>query len=654
MNSERFSPPRGVLLLALTSLLPAMLVACASTGFGRSEGAYSSASSGAAADSAEQRGDYLHAARVYQEQAAEASPQQALELRLRAAEAAANGNDFTLAGNLIGQMPASSLTPDQQLRGRIVNARGALARNDAATALRWLPVDPGNLPSAERAQAVRARALFLSGDTVGGTQAMVLREHYLHDPAAISENRNSLWTSLSTAPLDSSTLARAGSSDPITRGWIELANLARRNASLSFYNNWRQRYPGHPGDERLAALLMPGAPAPGGAIQSETGVLPSATLPATPTQPSTQAPAVVAGNGFAAMLLPQSGPVASAGEAVRAGYAAAAARAGAAAPQVFDSSGTAATMPALVQQAASAGAGLVVGPLLKESVYALGVQAQPPVPVLALNYMDANRPAPTGLYQFGLAPEDEARAAAEDAVGRGLKRALVLVQSGEWGSRVLAAFQQRLSELGGVTVDIERYSGPQESWSGPVQRLLRYHAIEDRKAAAEARAKALPGIDPQRRNDFDFIFMGARSQDHARLLWPLFRFYHAERIAIYATAAVNSGNGDRDVSGIRFCDSPWLLDSRYSAFHDEALAGRNYDSARLYALGADSFLLAQHMTQGGLHPGDQFAGATGTLAVGNDNAIHRGLICARLRVGPPTPLAAGVDPGNADDDPNTP
>ena len=39
-----------------------------------------------------------------------------------------------------------------------------------------------------------------------------------------------------------------------------------------------------------------------------------------------------------------------------------------------------------------------------------------PVPVLALNYLDPGKPAPFNLFQWGLAPEDEARQAAERAI----------------------------------------------------------------------------------------------------------------------------------------------------------------------------------------------------------------------------------------------
>jgi outer membrane PBP1 activator LpoA protein len=266
----------------------------------------------------------------------------------------------------------------------------------------------------------------------------------------------------------------------------------------------------------------------------------------------------------------------------------------------------------------------------------------PPLPVLALNYLDASHPAPPGFYQFGLAPEDEARAAAEDAVSRGLRRALVLVPSNERGVRVQAAFQQRLAELGGRVVDANRYSGEPKDWSDPVAQLLRFKVIEDRKALQELREKAQPGIDPQRRNDFDFIFIDARA-GQARVIWPLFRYYHAERMPIYATAAVNEGPGDSDLAGIRFCDAPWALDGAgvWAPLHAEALAnGRSLDNARLYALGQDAAQLATRIAQNSLRPGDSVPGATGMLSVDSSGAVHRQLSCAITTVGDPAPLGA--------------
>lgn len=576
--------------------------------------------------------DYYSASRALEQSAAQAAPPQSQELHLRAAEAATDGNDYGYAGTILDGLALDSLDAGQQLRWRLLRARAALARNDAAGALRWLPENAAGSPLDERVLLLRARAFFRLGDAVGATQALVERERLLSAPAAISENHDAIWSGLEAAPLSGAELSRAGSADPITRGWVELANLAHRNASLEMYEGWRQRYPNHPGQERLAALLMPAqAPASGAA----------APVPGTPT-PAPAFNAVPARPGFFALLLPQSGSLAGISESIRSGFTAAAAAAGGNNEvRIYDTAANPGNTLAVYGQAVNDGAGVVVGPLLKGDVTALGQGGSLRLPVVALNYLDAGRPAPAGFYQFGLAPEDEARAAAEDAAARGLHRALVMVPDNERGARVQAAFAQRLGELGGTVVESGRYSGNSERMQSQVSHLLHYRAVDDKKKLAELRAGATPGTDPQRRNDFDFIFIDAGA-DQARLLWPFFRYYHAERMPIYDTAGVNDRHGDSDVLGIRFCDSPWMLDSSgaWSALRGAASTGRSPELARFYVLGGDAFQLALRASQNALHPLDELPGGSGTLHVGEDGAVHRGLVCAQITEGEPRPLDA--------------
>jgi outer membrane PBP1 activator LpoA protein len=485
------------------------------------------------------------------------------------------------------------------------------------------------------AQFQRAQALFAAGDPVAAVRTLVERERRLTDPGAIAANREAIWNGLVSAHVDATTVQRAASADPVTRGWIELANLVRIKASLELFEAWRERYPDHPGQERLAALLMPNAQPAVPAVPAPAPVAPSGgpfqTLPARA--------------GFYALLLPQSGPLAALGAAVRNGFTEAATRAGAGVSMQTYDVASAGVLPAY-QRALADGAGLIVGPLTKDDVAALD-RAGPRVPVLALNYLDATQPPAPGFYQFGLAPEDEARAAAEDAYARGLKRALALVPDNDWGRRVLGAFQSRLAELGGRVVGAATFGGDIETWAEPIRALLHYRVIDDKKKLEELRAKAPPGTDPQRRNDFDFLFVAA-SAAQARIIWPEFKYYHAERMPIYATSSVNEGPGDFDLAGISFCDAPWLLDSSglWTALRQAAENGRSRDLARFYAMGDDAFVLAQRLAQNGLHPFDELPGATGTLRVGADGAIHRGLICARTTTGEPQllPPAAPVAP----------
>lgn len=618
MKPRRLTPPAALLLAALAG--------CAVG----SSPSYSDSTVGGGspldtAQRAQAHKDNYRAARAYEEAAQQAVGSQASDYHLRAAEAAADGNDYTYASAILDALPLNGLEPEQQLRWRILRARVALARNDAAGALHLLPDNASGSPLAERVLLLRGRALFRLGDPVAATVALVQRERLL-PPGQLAENHDAIWSELIAAPLDSAALGRAGNADPVSRGWIELANLAHRNASLEQYESWRQRYPGHPAQDRLASVMMQGpAGAAPGVVQPSAPAQPFATVPARP--------------GFYALLLPQSGGLAAYADSLRAGFAAAAARAGSPVDvRLYDSAGNPGATLNAYNQALGDGAGVVVGPLLKGDVTTLS-QAGLRTPVLALNYLDAGHAAPAGFYQFGMAPEDEARAAAEDAVSRGLRRALVLVPDSDRGSRVLAAFQQRLVELGGEVRESRRYSGDFESYAEPIKGLLRYRPVEDKKKLAELRAAAQPGVDVQRRNDFDFIFMDAPA-GQARQLWPLFRYYHAERVAIYDTAGVNEGRGDADLSGIRFCDAPWMLDNggTWAALRADALNGRRIDQARFFALGDDAFQLAQRLSQNNLHPQDELPGASGTLRVGDDGVVHRGLICARATEGEPQVL----------------
>jgi outer membrane PBP1 activator LpoA protein len=611
------------------------LAGCAA-GAGLPSFSSSSNDSGSPLDSAERaqaHNDNYRASRAYEQAAAQANGPQAADYHLRAAEAAADGNDYVYASGILDALPPNGLDPAQQLRWRLLRARIALARNDAAGALRLLPADnAAGSPLAERVLLLRGRALFRVGEPVAATEALVQRERLL-PPGQASENRDAIWSGLGAATLDSAALAHAGNADAVTRGWIELANLAHRNAALDQYEGWRQRYPGHPAQDRLASVMMQSQqPPPPPAYVQPNGPSPLAA-PAFSTVPARP--------GFYALLLPQSGGLAAYAESLRAGFAAAAARAGNPADvRVYDSAGNPAATLNAYSQAVGEGAGVVVGPLLKNDVGTLGQAGDLRTPVLALNYLDAGHAVPPGFYQFGLAPEDEARAAAEDAVSRGLRRALVLVPDSERGSRVQAAFEQRLRELGGEVRESRRYSGEFKDWQAPIASLLRYQRIDDKKKLQELRA-ANPGVDPQRRHDFDFIFMDAGA-GQARQLWPLFRFYHAERMPIYDTAGVNEGHGDQDLAGIRFCDAPWMLDEggTWTALRGEALNGRRADQARFYALGDDAFQLAQRLAQNSLHPLDELPGASGTLRVGDDGAVHRGLVCARTTEGEPQALEA--------------
>lgn len=336
--------------------------------------------------------------------------------------------------------------------------------------------------------------------------------------------------------------------------------------------------------------------------------------------------------GGTALLLPLSGSFAASAEAVRDGYLAAHFRNGAAGRvRVYDV-GSAASADATLSayaQALREGAAVVVGPLRKESVAAMAQQGAPAVPVLALNYMDETQMAPPRFLQFGLAPEDEARTAAEHAAGQGLRRAIVLSPGSDWGERTYTAFRQRFQALGGQVAEVSRYPVNQKDFSATVRNLLR-----TQKDAGT------------RRTDVDLVFVVARNID-ARLIGAMLRFYYAGNLPIYTTAAAYGGKPDNDTAGMRFCDMPWVLaPGSFAAERAEAaeLPAQRREP-RLFAFGYDAQAIAAT-----LHPGaslSRMPGMTGMLSVGGNGAIRRGLQCAEIRPEglvlletPPAPVGA--------------
>ena len=162
-----------------------------------------------------------------------------------------------------------------------------------------------------------------------------------------------------------------------------------------------------------------------------------------------------------ALLLPLTGKLANAAEAIRDGVLAAYYDSPAASNQpelqIYDSGETPEDAVAAYQQAVADGAEFVIGPLRKEAVQALANQPQLAVPLLALNQIEDQTLFNPSLYQFGLAPEDEAREVARLAWHEGFTRSIALLPNTEWGERVYAAFAAEWQQLGGVILEEERY-----------------------------------------------------------------------------------------------------------------------------------------------------------------------------------------------------
>ncbi|MGH8323642.1 MAG: penicillin-binding protein activator, partial [Steroidobacteraceae bacterium] len=374
------------------------------------------------------QGDQAGAARVYEALAAQNSGPERNELVFRATRAylVARLADEAARELTTVQMP---LNPQQSQRYALLDVQVALARGQGAQA--WQKVSmmsvPPNATEAAEYFRIRQQAAFASGRAVDAVAAEIELERWLPNAQDLRQSRANLLGELRDASDHGVRIDPRASTDPVVRGWLELGPLAAaaaRNprAVIPEIQAWCARHPNHPANELVRAQLL-----------------------------GTQQVQPIEAEAHIALLLPLTGRPAAAATQVRDGFMTAYYQSALAQrPQVrvYDT-GEGGGIAEAVTHATQEGAEFIVGPLTREEVIAAAGLASPHPPLLALNFLPAERPAPPRFYQYALSPEDEARSVARRILEDGHRYGVALVPSGDWGARVLAAFKQELEAGGG-------------------------------------------------------------------------------------------------------------------------------------------------------------------------------------------------------------
>lgn len=404
-------------------------------------------------------------------------------------------------------------------------------------------------------------------------------------------------------------------------GWLALAQLYHRqnNISIDFEQElslWQETYPDHPASSTLLTSLLE---------LERTDLFQPRNI---------------------ALLLPASGPFAKPAMAVRDGFAAAfyQSQKEESSPilRFYDSGTLAEQTWAAYEKAIAEGADVIIGPLNKEGVNILANQESLPVPTLALNYSTHKTQHPENLFQFGLAPEDEAEQVAEKAWLDGHNQAILITPDSLWGHRIAKAFSETWLQLGGVTVETTTYTPNTNNFSSPLQAVLN---LDESKTRIKEMGRFLGQkvhSEPRRRQDIDFVFIAAQPQQ-ARQIRPQLKFFYAADLPVYATSHVYTGNpdpsADRDLNGIRFSDMPWIINTAQPnplwQTIESASTGNIKPLKRLYALGIDSYKLLAHLPRLSQYRYQNFPGETGFLRIQNNNRIFRGLQWAQFVRGKP-------------------
>lgn len=505
-------------------------------------------------------------------------------------------------------------TLPQPLQVRQAFARALLAqlRGDSTAALEILssaPLVPLSTLTPEQQitlRQLRADSLFKSGQHFAAVRELIELSPQLEGEQLQASN-NAIWEVLSSAPTGALISAGNNVESYELRGWLELLRLVNSNqynlqTQMSAIDQWRNTWNQHRASARLPDGLS---------IIYDIWE---------------QRPREIA------LVLPIQEPL---GKAISEGFLSAyydAISNGHDVPQVriYDSSFRTDVL-ALYDQAVADGVNMIIGPLLKDAVRRMQRSSDPmPVPTLALNYGDLGGGAPAGLYQFGLAPEDEIMQAADSAWKEGHRNAAVLTPTGEDYQRIQDTFINYWTALGGQIVSVDTFGSASE-YSPMVKRLFSIEASEARAARIRNLIpRSTIQFVPRRRQDVDFIFLLANPSE-GRQIKPTLSFHFAGDVPVYAMPSIFDGGSspaaNRDLNGIVFNDAPWILSDSDPLKQNATAtwAAASGPIQRLRAMGVDSFRLYLRLEQLRRFPYTRISGATGVLTMKPDGGIRREL-----------------------------
>jgi len=563
----------------------------------------------ARARAAAQIGDAA-ATELYAQLAASATGTQRVDYLIESARSAVAHRDAQTARRRLNDAKTTANRDQQQaiavlLAQLEVNDRKPQAALDLLAAVQ----QPTPVPVLRDAAAVRAQALFQLGRQLDAVRALVEREIWLDNSAAILANQRLIWDGLREHP---PAAPPAPTGDRIVDGWLALAPIATSGTAdlRRSLLRWRETYWDHPAAGVLLADLL--------AAQRAAGF---------PTQ--------------IALLLPLSSPQRSAALAIRDGFLAAHLRSSggdATAIRIYDTAQGGAQGAYL--RAQLEGADFIVGPLLPRDVEQVITQAGF-VPTLALNFAQTATPPLRSFYQFSLSPDDEARVIADAMALGGATTAIAFVPNSDRGRRTLATFRTEFEARGGRVLDYAGYDPASQEFAQPIMSLLNITRSNQRERRLAANLGTPIEFEPRRRQDIDAIFIAADDARAGRLLAPQLRFHFAGDLPTFATSEVydpTDSAGANDLNGLIFPDSPAMIvpDANAVTLRRDLQQywPQRGGSMRLYSMGFDAYRLV-----GSLYNGERSSwpvrGMSGDLNLDTAGRVHRALPFAQFRNGRP-------------------
>lgn len=310
-----------------------------------------------------------------------------------------------------------------------------------------------------------------------------------------------------------------------------------------------------------------------------------------------------------ALLLPQTGNLATAGIAVRDGVLAAYYAESRSKPaiRVYDTQSTAAGAGAAYLKAVNEGAQLIIGPIGKDETAAVAAQLDG-IPLLALNAVDA--PNNRYLLSFALSPEREGELIAKRLLSRKLLKAAVFIEAGDGNQRVFGAFEKTYAAGGGAIIA-----------KAPAPKF------EKDAVTGAGTDPVLP--DTLAQATAVVLMMSGNTAKPMRAALSLRGAGALPAFAGSDIGTISEPQTNAQLDGIEFVQMPWLLGQNNALGIQPAqlakLPSARGGGARLNAFGIDAWLISTHLDAWLANPNGVFEGATGRLHLEPNGRIERQL-----------------------------
>ncbi|ARF51584.1 penicillin-binding protein activator [Pantoea stewartii] len=624
----------------------------------------------------------------YLQQMQQSSDDSKTDWQLLAIRALLKEGKYPQADQAIGELP-NQLSSTQQQELRLLKAQSLIGQQKVADAQQLL----SQVKTSELSQDQLARYYDLQiASAQGKTSLALLRAYIAQEPLlkgdARQKNIDATWQALTQLSQQDMNALVINADENILQGWLDLltawhANAQDANMLKSAIKDWQTRYPDNPASKTLPtqlsqvqnftkaststiALLLPlngQAQMFASAIQKGFNDAKNGVIPAAPqaTPGSAQDPIAMNQQQPAdanAVVSPSAAPAATTqtGTAQQPATTAqqpqqqqqpSAQPASNVQVKVYDTSSQ--PIAQVIQQAQQDGATLVVGPLLKNNVETVA-NSQTPLNVLALNEPEHIQNHPNMCY-FALSPEDEARDAAHHIWDQGKREPLLLLPRNGLGDRVATAFAKEWQSLGGGTVLQQRFgsvselkqginSGAGISMSGTpvvIPSASQPQNVSVAGLTIPAPQTSAPAASESGAVDAAYI---VSTQDELQLIKPMISMRTGSRsnVALYASSrSAQAGAGPDfrlEMEGLQYSDIPLLSGANPGLMQQAARSFNNdYSLVRLYAMGMDTWTLANHFNQMRQVPGFSLDGNTGKLSATPDCVINRKLTWNQYRQG---------------------